>query len=229
MRVSLIMLVALLLLVILPACGATTERMENAQEAAPAPDSDFDEFRERNQIIIADYLSNRDDMFFWAYQLSEDGRLIDQWMCQGRPVSSTESIEPNLAEPVGMSRWRIDVDGHGAYTSEVMGIDGTYGDPVPYLYCITPEGHYEQWSFTDSVRVTTAPRVYPDPVVRVDESQVAKIETAKAIIAAGGCVDSNLNQIECSVVENNLGMSSPSTMPQLTPISPTPELISPGG
>ncbi len=206
-KTTLVLFLLAVMLLAVTACGTTTERMENAQEAAPAPDSDQDALRERTQILIADHISNRDDMFFWAYQLADDGRLIDSWMCQGRPVSSTESIEPNFADPAYTGFWKIDVDGVNAYTEEVMGIDATYGDAVPFLFCITPEGNYEQWSVYANVRVTTAPRAYANPVVLVDEGQVAKIETAKAIIANGGCVDSNLNQIECSAVEERLGMT----------------------
>lgn len=207
MKTKIGLLFLLMSLFLMPACGVTTERMQNAEELAPVTDPGSENLRERTQILIADSLSNRADVFFWAYQLADDGRLIDSWMCQGRPVSSTESIEPNMAVPVGMNgRWRIAVDGHDAYTDEVMGIDTTYGDAVAFLYCITPEGHYEQWPERMNVRVTTNPRVYPDPVLRVDEAQVAKIETARAIIAAGGCVDSNLNEIDCSVVDTNLGI-----------------------
>ncbi len=189
-------------------CGTKTERMELAEEAAPAPRAGGEgDFRERDQIVMADYIGNRNDVVFFAYQLAEDGRLIDQWICLGRPASSTESIEPNIAVPRGMTGdWLIKVDGREAYTQEVMGIDGTYGDAVPYFFCITPEGHYEQWSVLESVRISTQPRTYPEPVVRVDEAQFAKMEAAKLILEAGGCVDSNLNEIDCTIVEENLRM-----------------------
>lgn len=206
------LLALLVVLLSLSGCwGIKSQRMENAEGSAPAPKSSGvkgEDFRERDQIIIADYLSNRSDVLFFAYNLAYDGRLIEQWMCQGKPASSTESVEPNNANPINMgsSLWKIEVDGYEANTDEVMGIDGTYSDPVPYLFCITPEGNYEQWSPYWNVRISTTPKTYPEPMVRVDESQFAKMESAKLVLQAGGCVDSNLNEIDCAVVEDNLNM-----------------------
>lgn len=195
----------------LASCGAPRqERAEKAVLGVPVPESGGpNDFRERRSIIQADLLRNRADVLFFAYHLADDGQLIDQWTCLGSPVSSTESVEPNTSYPVSGGTtyeygWTQQIEGQSARSPEVMGIDGTYGDPAPFFFCITPAGGYEQWSIYDKVRVTTSPRVYPNRLVKVDTSQVAKIETARQILRGGGCIDDELNKIDCASVRKNI-------------------------
>ena len=202
-----LMLPLALLMMVQSSCTPTQERADKALQEAPVPESGGkNDFRERKSIIQADQLRNRGYIVFFAYQLADDGQLVDQWTCLGSPVSSTESVEPNNAGHTGTSSgFRVKLEGDQfGYTSEMMGIDGTYGDPAPFFFCITPGGHYEQWSIFEKVRVTTIPRSYPERVVRIDEQQVIKVENARRILQNGGCVDDNLNQIDCAMVNQNL-------------------------
>ncbi len=200
----------IVLMVLMAACNPPQQRADEAVKAAPVPQSGGpSDFRERKSVIQADLLRNRADVIFFAYHLADDGQLIDQWTCQGSPVSSTESVEPNNASPYsyeGQGKgWELKLDGgQTGYSTEMMGIDGTYGEPAPFLYCITPEGHYEQWSIFDKVRVTTVPRVYPTRVVRIDTAHAVKLAAAQKILAGGGCVNDLLDPVDCATVRRNI-------------------------
>jgi hypothetical protein len=205
-----LVLVAIVILgLFMTACTpATQDRASDAINAAPVPSNQGEnDFRERKNVILADQIRNRDDVIFFAYHLADDGQLIDQWTCLGTPVSSTESVEPNTSYTTsGMGyAWTIPLEGgQTGYTTEMMGIDGTYSDPVPFLFCITPTGQYEQWSVFDKVRVTTMPRSYPQRLVQIDEAQWARVQLAEAILARGGCVDEALNEMDCTVFTQNI-------------------------
>lgn len=192
------------------ACAPPQQRASQATTTAPVPESGgANDFRERKSVIQADMLRNRQDAIFFAYHLADDGQLIDQWNCLGSPVSSTESVEPNNASPYsydGTERgWEVRLEGNQTgYSTEMMGIDGTYGEPAPFLFCITPEGHYEQWSIFDKVRVTTVPRVYPTRVVRIDTAYATKLAEAQKLLATGKCVNDNLDPVDCAIVRQNI-------------------------
>jgi hypothetical protein len=187
------------------------DRAEKALVQVPVPVSGgANDFRERKSVIEADTLRNRADIVFFAYHLADDGQLIDQWTCLGSPVSSTESVEPNQSYPaygngsVWEHGWETMIEGQRARSAEVMGLDGTFGDPAPFFYCITPEGHYEQWSIFDKVRVTTVPRVYPTRVVKIDTQYAVKLAAAQKTLAKGGCVNDLLDPVDCSTVRRNI-------------------------
>lgn len=190
----------------------TQDRASDAINSVPLPENQgANDFQERKNVILADQIRNRDDVIFFAYQLAEDGQLIDQWTCLGTPVSSTESVEPNTTYTTsGMAyAWQIPMEGDQfGYTTEMMGIDGTYGEPAPFFFCITPSGQYEQWSVFDKVRVTTVPRTYPQRMVQIDEAQWVRVKAAEAILRAGGCVDEALNEMDCAVFDENIGTES---------------------
>lgn len=208
---KIILLVVFSVVLVASCAPPQQERAEKALDQVPVPTSGGpNDFRERKSVIQADLLRNRADMVFFAYHLAEDGQLIDQWTCMGSPVSSTESVEPNESYPVGSGNtvwtegWQTNLEGISARSPELMGLDGTYGDPAPFFYCITPEGHYEQWSVYDKVRVTTVPRVYPNRVVRVDTEYATKLAAAQKVLVGGGCVNDLLDPVDCSTVRKNL-------------------------
>ena len=132
MRIIRFPLVMLLLVGIAACSPPQQERAEKALDRVPVPESGgAGDFRERESVVQADMLRNREDVLSFAYHLANDGQLIDQWTCLGSPVSSTESVEPNSSYPVGAGNsvwqegWETRLEGLRARSPELMGLDGT--------------------------------------------------------------------------------------------------------
>jgi len=186
------------------ACTQTQDRVIEAQKTVQIPDKS--NYFERRQIAEAEKLNDRPGKVYWWYLLSDQGQLIHSVTCIGRPVSSTESLEPNDSIPTGSASygWLVPLEGsQRGYTTEMMGLDGTYGDPVPFRYCITPEGHYFDASQSMRTIVSSIPLTFEAPKVRFDEALEAKKLQAEAILRQGGCIDSGLNKIDCKEIERN--------------------------
>lgn len=193
--------ILLILLFLLSGCFRSQSRATDAIEAVPVPENQgVNDFQERKTVLKADELRNRRDVIFFSYYLAADGQLITQWTCVGSPTSSTESVEPNTAYTTSSLSygWNVPLEGgQNGYTNEMMGIDGTYGDPVPFLFCITPTGQYYQWSTHANVLVSTIPLSFPERLVQVDEGQWMRIKAAEEVLRQGGCLDEALNEIAC--------------------------------
>lgn len=194
---------ALFLSLATAACAPTQQRVTDAQNAVDVPDKH--NFFERKQIAQAEIMNDRPGKVYWWYILSDDGGLITSITCVGRPASSTESLEPNNAYAgYGLTYgFQVPMDGADAFSTEMMGIDGTFGDPVPFRYCITPEGHYMDVSMFQKTIVSSIPLTFPAPEVRFDAELEAKKLIAERTLANKGCIDSNLNPISCADVKKN--------------------------
>jgi hypothetical protein len=225
---SLLVAVGLISVLLLYGCGdVSTDRAEIAVQSVPVPKPQGDTFRERQQIFLRDAMSNRADFVLFAYRLNDAGNPVIQWTCQGLPVSSTESGEPDNVYTVTGSTgnnyglYLGDDSGTKLYSNEAMGLDGTYGDPVPFLYCITPAGHLKQWNANADVDISSVPNVYGNTGQMVDEQQLAKKLIAEQTLRDGGCIDDNLNPINCDEVEMNINgfiaPVQPATVPTATP------------
>lgn len=199
------LLAALVLLAaLLAGCVGSQAQVGEAQNAVPVPDKS--NFYERRQIAAAEIINDRPGKVFWWYILADDGHLITQFTCIGRPVSSTESIEPNEIHPYSSSEnsgFEVPLQGGvTAYSAEAMGLDGTYGEPVPFRFCITPEGHYVDVSMFALYITSDIPLTFENKVAAVNQELEAKKLVAEATLRAGGCIDSALNTIDCSTVDS---------------------------
>lgn len=185
-------------------CAQQQGRVDDAIKAVEVPDKS--NYFERRQIAEAEKLNDRPGKVYWWYILAADGRLITSYTCVGRPASSTESLEPNATHPYNgsASGWVVPLEGNQrGYTTEMMGLDGTYGEPVPFRYCITPEGHYVDVAMFQPSIVSSIPLTFPAPTVKFDEQLEAKKLQAEQTIKSGGCIDSNLNPIACDQLKKN--------------------------
>lgn len=188
------------------ACAEQQGRVDDAQKAVAVPQKS--NFFERKQVAEAEILNDKPGKVYWWYVLAGDGRLITQFTCIGRPASSTESLEPNQIWSTSAMGYGFKVpleEGQEAFSTEAMGVDGTYGEPVPFRYCITPEGHYVDVSHFTSSIVSSIPLTFAAPQVKFDEQLEAKKLVAEKTIKDGGCIDSNLNPINCAEVKKNKG------------------------
>ena len=184
-------------------CAQQQGRVDDAIKAVEVPDKS--NYFERKQIAEAEKLNDRPGKVYWWYILATDGRLITSYTCIGRPASSTESLEPNNSTSYSSgTKWKVPLEeGQLGYTEEMMGLDGTYGEPVPFRYCITPEGHYVDVAMYQPSIVSSIPLTFPAPAVRFDEQLEAKKLQAEQTIKSGGCIDSALNTIPCELVRHN--------------------------
>jgi len=186
-------------------CGVQQKRVAEAQKVVQIPDKS--NYFERRQIAEAETMNDRPGKVYFWYILSSEGKLVQCFTCVGRPASSTESLEPNQIYTTSGMTYGFEVPLEGdqsAYTSEAMGIDGTFGEPVPFRYCITPEGHYVDVSMFQNSIVSSMPLQFEQTLARFDAELEAKKLIAEKTLKEGGCIDSNLNPIPCSEVEKNI-------------------------
>lgn len=227
-----------LIVLLLVACQCSTSatvptRVNDASNAVKPPDRIH--FEERKQVARAEELLDQPGRIYFVYFFTETGDLLDTVTCDGRPNSSTESLEPNegqlfysiFAGSRGLYPIPFKIDEPGSapdttfYTEELMGRDGTFGEAVPYLYCVTPVGNYEQWSPYDKYRISDIPKNYGQQRARVDADLLARKLRAEEALRRGQCVDNELNIIDCAVVRENINPSNVPT-PQAVPTMAVP-------
>jgi hypothetical protein len=121
------------------------------------------------------------------------GLLVPPIQCLGVPNSSTESLEPNNGEGIGAGGslpWRVTVDGADTSTTEMPGRDGTYGDPVPFRYCLSVDGNYYDWpAIGQPYLVSSASYTFDSVTIQRDFETEARLLKAEEIIKRGGCVN----------------------------------------
>lgn len=185
----------------LAACSGIKEQtsVQEAIEAVPGVDRSF--YRERQVMAEVETINDDPGRLFHLYLFDRGtGQLRIAVTCKSRPLSSTESLEPNQIWSSGSLSWGMSAPLEGgvqAYTTEAMGRDGTYGDPVGFRMCVTPEGHYIDFPEHADYIVSSVPYTFPSPETRVDSEQYARQLLAEKAVAEGKCIDYNLNVIPC--------------------------------
>jgi hypothetical protein len=146
--------------------------------------------------------------------------LINPVRCIGTPVSTSEDLEPGLADPRGASSWWVpplfpgDV---GMWTNEVAGRDSTFGDEVPGYECLTVDGQYMRWPATFPALVSSASYTFAPPTVQRDLASEIQLEQARAIIQRGGCVNPETLQEQPCPAGGGAGALEPVAPPTVTP------------
>ena len=189
------------LVLIIAGCGTIEQAsVQEAIEAVPGVDRSF--FRERMVMAEVEMINDDPSRLFHLYVFNRGtGALRFSVVCKSRPLSSTESLEPNQIYSWSNLEHGVSAPLEGevqAYTTEAMGRDGTYGDPVAFRMCVTPEGHYVDFPEDADYIVSSVPLTFPAPESRVDSEQYARQLLAERAIQQGGCIDFNLNVIPCT-------------------------------
>ncbi len=133
------------------------------------------------------------------------GELLFSAICQGVPTSSTESSEPNQAyssSALGYGFIAPDDDGRTIFTTEQMGRDGTYGEPVSYRQCMTPDGRYFDVPPSMAI-VSSVPLTFPSAGIEIDLAMEARRMQAEQIQERGGCIGDDLLERPCTPEETN--------------------------
>lgn len=138
--------------------------------------------------------------------------------CQGVPNSSTESLEPNTGVPYTSSSlggWKVPIDGVDVITQEMAGRDGTYGDPVPFRYCLDVAGAYHDWPAEPGTvfpYITSNSYTFEPSTIQPDFEAAARIAMMEAILGRGGCVNpETLLEVKCDATP------TPAPTPDATP------------
>lgn len=193
-----LILLVVVVSLLLGACTSETQgRVSDAQNVVEVPEKS--NFFERWQVAMAETINDMPNRVFFWYVFSWDGQLMTTMTCVGRPASSTESLEPNrIWQTAGAGRmFKIELDGgQAAHTDEAMGMDGTYGEPVPFRFCITPEGHYLDVTGFPSI-ASTMPLTFSDAQADYDQVLEAKKLLAEQALERGECIDHLLNVVPC--------------------------------
>lgn len=190
------------LMVLLAGCRMAKEQssVQEAIDAVPGVDRSF--YRERMVMAEVETINDDPSRLFHLYVFNRGtGALRFSTVCKSRPLSSTESLEPNNIYSYQDLETGLSAPLEGdiqAYTNEAMGRDGTYGEPVAFRMCVTPEGHYVDFPENADYIVSSVPLTFPAPESRVDSEQYARQLLAERAIQQGGCIDFNLNVIPCT-------------------------------
>ena len=184
-------------LVLLSGCGNNESVDPDAVRALTNPPA------ERQQMLdIEDWKDTRGQSPVFLYVVNIQGELLLSATCRGVPTSSTESPEPNNAHSDGFTSYndygfRVpNSDGRRMYSTEQMGRDGTYGDPVPYRQCLTPEGRYLDVPPQMAI-VSSVPLTFPSAGVAVDAALEARRLQAEQAVKEGKCLNDDLSIRPC--------------------------------
>ncbi len=177
---------------------------------------------ERQQHIDTEqWKDTRGSAPVFLYVVNINGELLLSVTCRGVPGSSTESVEPNEGYGDGTSTYNqygfrtIDDTGRLVYSPEQMGKDGTYGDPVGYRFCLTPEGHYVDIPPQMAI-VSSVPLSFPSAGVGIDAALQARTLEAERAIAEGKCLNDDLSIRECDARDTPVAMPTAVPAPQGT-------------
>ena len=192
------------LVLVLSACTPTQERIRERDVALGRQStSENSNFQEALQIQdIEEWKDQPGKIVMWYVNFPPGSDNVIPLQCKGVPVSSTESLEPNIGIPYssGSSKWRVPIDGVDTLTEEMAGRDGTYGDPVPYRQCFTVDGQYfDLPAMGVPYIVSSAVLSFPPSTVKRDFEAEVRLLQAEEIIKRGGCVDAEtLVEIKCA-------------------------------
>lgn len=198
-RSHLALLAMALLAFVIAACGnpsnAAFERRNEALGGGAAAKTNFLEAQQINQIEV---WKDKPHIIYW-YWTNLQGELIASWTCNGVPTSWTESLEPNHGQAPyypekGSTNtttipFRYDIgEDRDVITDELPGKDGTFGDPVSGLSCMTVEG-FPVFKALDSY-MSPVPIGFPRREVTKDLATEALLLQANKMIEDGKCIDS---------------------------------------
>jgi hypothetical protein len=187
-------LVALLSILILAACGTQVQQTVLDRQEALGPAPAKSNYAEAKQIQdIEQWKDDPGKIVFLYINFPPGSDTILTLQCRGVPASSTESTEPNEGRPyTGFSEygWRVPIDGVDTITTEMAGRDGTYGDPVAFRQCLTVDGTYvDVPALGVPYMVSSVPYTFPPATVKRDFESEARLLKAEEIIRRGGCVN----------------------------------------
>ncbi len=190
------------ILLLMAACGTQQETVQERNQALEGVSDGQSNYQEAKQVAEVEEWKDIPGKIVNVYLINPvTGALaIPPIQCQGVPNSSTESLEPNLGYPAGLSSgWRVPIEGVDVITQEMAGKDGTFGEPVAFRYCISVDGNYYDFPAMGlPYIVTSASYTFPAATVNRDYATEAKLLIAEEIIKRGGCIDINtLQEIPC--------------------------------
>ncbi len=196
------MILLILMAFIVGACSRTQETIQERNEAIGERPADSN-FQEAQQVAEVEDWKDLPGKIVNLYLINPvtGGLLVPAVQCKGVPNSSTESLEPNSGAPWSAlsSAWRVPVDGVDVGTTEMAGKDGTYGEPVPFRYCMSVDGHYYDFpTIGVPYLVSSASYTFPEATVNRDYETEAKLLIAEEILKRGGCINTEtLLEIPC--------------------------------
>lgn len=206
-RAVLIVAILTIVFAMIGGCASpATQDIVNERNIAIAGISDgVQNFEEAKQIEITEAWKDNPGktVYVYLFNMALGGLVTAPIQCEGVPNSSTESIEPNIggpdywpnrtSVPTDTYPFRVPIsDDESVLTFEMSGKDGTYGDPVPFRYCMTKDGQYYDFPANGvPYLISSELIIFPEPRVVEDlPTQIAK-ERAIYLIQQGKCVDIN--------------------------------------
>jgi hypothetical protein len=211
-----VLFAALFMLLFVISCGPG-----NQENIDPAAQEAFDNPpAERQQALdVETWKDNRGGAPVFMYVVNLQGELLLSVTCRGVPGSSTESVEPNEGYAYGYSQYNnygfrtLDDTGRRIYSPEQMGKDGTYGDPVSFRFCMTPEGAYVDVPPSMAI-VSSVPLSFPQAGVSIDAALQARTLEAERAIKEGKCLNDDLSIRECD--QRDVEVVEPTPVPEPT-------------
>lgn len=184
---------AILLILVLAACGTTVQQTVLDRQEALGPTVAKSNYAEAKQIQeIEQWKDDLGKIVFLYINFPPGSDTILTLQCRGVPASSTESLEPNIGAPyAGTSmRWRVPIEGVDTLTEEMAGRDGTYGEPIHFRQCLTVDGTYvDVPAMGVPYLVSSVPYTFPPATIKRDFESEARLLKAEEVIRRGGCVN----------------------------------------
>lgn len=203
MKRVLVVMLMLFVLTSAVACRSTQATVQERNEAIGQRSAESN-FQEAQQVAEVEDWKDIPGKIVNLYLINPvtGGLLVPPVQCKGVPNSSTESLEPNTGYPYGLtsgSVWVVPVDGVDVGTTELAGKDGTFGEPVPFRYCISVDGNYYDFPALGlPYLVSSASYTFPEATVSRDYETEAKLLIAEEILKRGGCISTEtLTEIPC--------------------------------
>jgi len=200
-KLSMALLLTLVLIALAGCAGsqtASTGRTETSKARLGRRELAFQpyqvqNFTEAKSINARIEMMDNPNLIGWIYWLSWDGKVVLHEAVKGKITSSGKRLEPRT------NNWSINEYSGG---QEVVQTDGTFGSSDQYVYYLTVEGIYRQWS--GLYAYSTQPFVVSDQYMaaaEVDLELEARRLQAMQALAGGQCVNQKLQVVDCDTYE----------------------------
>ena len=202
MRIGKLSMVLLLTLVLITLAGCSETKSTGRTETSEArldrramafSPYQVQHFTEAKSVNARIEMMDNPNLIGWVYWLSWDGRVVLYEAVKGKITSSGKRLEPVT------NNW-----GSNEYAGgqEVVQTDGTFGSSDKYVYYLTVEGIYRQWS--GLYAYSTQPFVVRDQYMvaaELDLELEARRLRAMQALTAGQCVNQKLRIVDCDTRE----------------------------
>lgn len=191
------LMVVLSLVVIFVLAGCATDQLQHIQQQS-GTDPTVSNYVERRNIQWKIQVQDRTNTIQWCTFFSNTGSPLTTVAVLNKMTSGNKRLDPSTVPADGFS-FQLPNDPALHYTYEVPGADGTFGTSNPYEFGFTPEGIDGYFQTNLMYYCSLKPLTWQTPTINLgtDEALSAKQMEAEKVLQSGGCIDAQLNTVDC--------------------------------